>query len=193
MNIKNLQEALNRFDALNAQDPNQESAEGKSYPRELLHAQRLSTWIQKLEAKPSEALLLAARCQHLKRWEIPRSSFEEGRAGYLKWRKRLYQFHAEEAEKILEELGCARELIEKVKAINLKKDLKNPDTQCMEDALCLVFLEFQFSDFVKKTPAEKMPAILQKTWAKMSEKARGFALQLPFSPEELRLIQDALA
>lgn len=192
MDSKLLQKAFENFDTANAQDPHKEIFEGKEYPRELLYAQRLTEWVKKLDPQASEALLLASRCQHLKRWEIPRTDFEGGRVGYLKWRKRLYQYHAEEAEKILKEVGYDAETIEKVKAINLKKNLKDPDTQSMEDALCLVFLEYQFSDFVKKTAPEKMPAIIQKTWAKMSEKAKEFALKLPFKAEELQIIQEAL-
>lgn len=183
MNISHLQNAFNAFDAINAQDP---------HDQELLYAQRLTDWVLKLEAQPSDALLLASRCQHLKRWEIPRSSFPEGRVGYLKWRKHLYQFHADEAEKILQGLGYDQALIEKVKAINLKKNLKDADTQSMEDALCLVFLEFQLKDFVAKTAPEKMPGIIQKTWAKMSERGHEHALKLPFSPSELELIQKSL-
>ncbi len=192
MNINKLQQAFEAFDRENAQDPHQEIWEKTSYPRELLYAERLTDWVKKLNPEASEALLLASRCQHLKRWEIPRTNFEEGRIGYLKWRKFLYQYHADEAEKILQEVGYDVETIEKVKSINLKKNLKDPDTQIIEDALCLVFLEYQFADFVKKTAPEKIPGIIQKTWAKMSEKAKTFALQLPFPPAELDLIQNSL-
>jgi len=190
--MKNLSLAFEKFDEANSQDPHLELFQGKEYPRELLYAQRLTEWVKKLDPNASEALLLASRCQHLKRWEIPRTDFEEGKIGYLKWRKHLYQFHADEAEKILKSLNYNSEIIEKVKAINLKKNLKDPDTQTMEDALCLVFLEYQFSDFVKKTPPEKMPAIIQKTWTKMSEKARLLALKLPFSAEEANLLKTTL-
>ncbi len=192
MSLNPLKKAFQAFDAANAKDPHLEIVEGFKHPRELLYAKRLTQWVKKLKPQASEALLLASRCQHLKRWEIPRTDFDKGRIGYLQWRKKLYQYHADEAQKILKELGYDLETIEKVKSINLKKNLKDPDTQTMEDALCLVFLEYQFSDFVKKTSPEKMPGIIQKTWAKMSETAKEFALQLPFSKEELHFIQKAL-
>lgn len=192
MNINQLQNAFQAFDSANAQDPHQEIWEKTSYPKELLYAERLTDWVKKLNPQASEELLLASRCQHLKRWAIPRTDFDAGKIGYLKWRKYLYQYHADEAEKILKEVGYDPQTIEKVKAINLKKNLKDPDTQTIEDALCLVFLEYQFSDFTKKTAPEKMPGIIQKTWAKMSEKAQEFALKLPFAQEELELIQNSL-
>ncbi len=192
MDLERFKTCLKAFDEANAQDPNKELFERKESPRELLYAERLTEWVKKLNPQASEALLLASRCQHLKRWMIPRTDFDEGRVGYLKWRKRLYQFHADEAEKILKEAGYGTDTIEKVKSINLKKNLKDPDTQTIEDALCLVFLEYQFSDFVKKTAPEKMPGIIQKTWAKMSERAKEFALTLSFKAEELKLIRSSL-
>ncbi|MBL7684791.1 MAG: DUF4202 domain-containing protein [Deltaproteobacteria bacterium] len=187
-----LQQALKRFDEANSQDPKKIIWQNQSYPHELLYSKWLTQWVYKLEPNPSELLLLASRCQHLCRWEIPRESYPEGKVGYLQWRKRLYAFHAKKAESVLKEIGYDNATIEKVSAILLKKDLKDPDTQCIEDALCLVFLEYQFREFMKKTPAEKMPGILQKTWKKMSEKAHQFALQLPFSKEELTLIETSL-
>jgi uncharacterized protein DUF4202 len=192
MDSGRLQAALTAFDRANAQDPKKEIQEGKEVPYELLYAQWMTKWVNTLDPNASEAVLLAARCQHLCRWMIPRTDFDPGRIGYLKWRKRLYQFHAEKAGEILREAGYPEETIEKVQAINLKKSLKDPDTQTIEDALCLVFLEFQFHDFVKKTPPEKMPDIIKKSWAKMSPKAREFALTLNFSKEELELIQKSI-
>ena len=192
MDLERLKSCIQTFDIANGQDPNKEFFEGKEYSRELLYAQRLTEWVKKLNPQASEVLLLASRCQHLKRWEIPRTNFDEGKIGYLKWRKHLYQFHADEAEKILKKVGYDPETIEKVKAINLKKNLKDPDTQTIEDALCLVFLEYQLKDFCKKTSPEKIPGIIQKTWAKMSGKAKESALKLPFSKEELNRIRAAL-
>ena len=49
----------------------------------------------------SELLLIfAARAQHIHRWEIPRSDYPEGRAGYLKWRTDLGKLHADTASAI---------------------------------------------------------------------------------------------
>lgn len=184
--------ALAAFDYLNQQDPKKIEFEGQPQGYEYVYSLWLTQWIEKLEEEPSEQLLIAARCQHLKRWKIPRNSFEDGRVGYLKWRKHLYQFHADEAEKVLKNVNYPADFIAQVKAINLKKDLKDPDTQSMEDALCLVFLEHQLEDFLAKTPPEKMPAIIQKSWNKMSEKAHQLALTISYSPEAFSVISKAL-
>jgi len=62
-----------RFDEENSRDPNCEMVEDVAHPRELLYAQRLSEWVLKL-CPSVESLRLAARCQHLCRWMIPRTT-----------------------------------------------------------------------------------------------------------------------
>ena len=193
-NSKRFEAAINAFDRANAEDPHLLSAAGGDHPRELLHAQRLSAWVERLAPGASEALRLAARCQHIRRWQIPRNSYPSGRVGYLQWRTQLARFHAETSTRILEEQGYEPELIDAVRRINLKQGLRsNPDTQTMEDALCLAFLEFEFTEFCAKYPGEKVIEVVQKTWKKMSANAHELALTLPFSPASLELVKLALA
>jgi len=193
MDRERFQKAIAAFDAANAEDPHTEMVDGVARPRELVHAERLSAWVSRLEPNASEALLLAARCQHIRRWQIPRGSYPTGRVGYLQWRTQLARFHADTAARVLEELGFERELIADVRRINLKQNLRsNPDTQTIEDALCLEFLEFEFDDFSRKYPADKVLEIVRKTWQKMSERGHELALKLPFSADSLALVQRAL-
>lgn len=159
-----------------------------------MDAERLSRWVARLAPDAPEALELAARCQHLRRWEIPRSSYPEGRIGYLEWRKELSQFHAARAGEILREVGYDAETIERVALINQKRALKlDPDVQTMEDALCLAFLEHEIDEFAAKHSEEKLIDILQKTWRKMSDRGHAEALALPLSPGVQALVGRALA
>jgi hypothetical protein len=184
--------ALERFDKENAQDPNTEHVNGEAIPRELAHARRLHEWVLKLSPDASEELQLAARCQHIRRWSIPRDSYEMSRTGYLKWRAGLKEFHAEHSGKILRELGFPEDTISKVQALNRKEGFPaNPETCVMEDALCLVFLQFQFAELATRTPEEKMISVLRKTWKKMSPPGRQHALALPYGDLELSLIARA--
>lgn len=186
--------AFARIDAANAEDPNLELVGGAPQPKELIYGRRMSAWLYRLRPDAPAALRIAARAQHIRRWDIPRDSFDLDRRGYLMWRKRLYAYHAETTAAILKELGADEALIDRTAFLLQKRQLgTDPDTQSLEDAACLVFLEFHFEEFLKKTPAEKLPGIVQKTWAKMSEPAHAFALKLPFSAEALKVIQDALA
>src|SRR5205823_10302009 len=114
--------------------------------------------------------------------------------GYLKWRTDLKQFHAIKSAEILADVGYPVGLIERVQALNLKKNLgKDPEVQALEDALCLVTLQHQLTDLMQKTERAKMLGILQKTWRKMSPAAREAALGLEYSDAERMLIEEALS
>lgn len=185
--------AFAAIDAANAQDPNVESVEGVAQPKELVYGRRMTGWLERLRPDAPTALRIAAKAQHIRRWEIPRDSFDMDRRGYLMWRKRLYAFHAECATEILRGLGAEEALIERVAFLLQKRQLNSDaDTQSLEDAACLVFLEFHFHEFLKKTAPDKIPGIVQKTWGKMSAQAHEFALGLPHTPEALAAIKQAL-
>ncbi len=188
------QKAIRRFDAENARDPSTELADGAAHPRELLYAQRLTDWVLKLGPDASEELRLAARCQHLCRWMIPRSSYAMTRAGYLRWRSELKSFHSQKAGGILREIGYSVAAISRVQELIFKKTFPDdPESRLLEDALCLVFLQHQFAGLAARTAEEKMIGILQKTWRKMTPAARQAALGLPFAEREKRLLERALA
>lgn len=185
--------ALNRFDQHNAGDPNVELVNGMPIARELLYAQRLTDWVLKLSPDASEELLLAARSQHIGRWEIPRNTYPMTRPGYLQWRTRLKAFHAEKAGEILRQIGYPEETIQRVQNLNLKKNFPNdPESRVLEDALCLVFLQFQFADLASKTSDEKMINALQKSWNKMTNAAKQHALLLNYSDKQKELLKSAL-
>ena len=182
--------AIARFDAENSRDPNREN----SRPRELLYAERLTGWVLKLCPHASEPLRLAARGQHICRWESPRENYPMTRAGYLKWRADLKKFHAQKSGEILRETGYDDETIRRVQDLNLKKNFPaDPEVRVLEDALCLVFLEFQFAELAAKSDDEKMINALRKSWEKMTEAARAEALKLDYGEREKNLISRTLA
>jgi len=188
-----LQQAMTQFDAENARDPNVEMVNGVPRPREWVYAGRLSAWVRKLAPAASPALLLAARCQHICRWMIPRQSQPMTRAGYLRWRNDLKEFHAQTAARILRQAGCADDLIQKVRDLNLKKNFpRDPESRVLEDALCLVFLEFQFAGLAGKMTEDKMFNAVQKTWQKMTPAAQTLAAALPLGAKEKALLERAL-
>ncbi len=192
--LKRFETALRRFDEENARDPNCEVAGGISHPRELLYAQRLTNWVLRLCPGASEELRLAARCQHLCRWEIPRASHPMTRAGYLQWRADLKKLHAQKAGEILREAGYDEATARHVQDLNLKKNFPNDsEARVLEDALCLVFLEFQLAGLAAKTADDKIINALRKSWQKMTEPARAEALKLNFGPREKALLERALA
>ena len=194
MNKQLFTQAMEAFNAANSKDPNFIEVNGFEKPYELVYANWLYEWVMKLNPNAIEELQLAAKCQHIKRWEIPRSKYQDGLKGYTKWKKELAEYHADEAGKILKQVGYEEAVIERVRAINLKKNLKtDSDVQTMEDALCLVTLQYQIEGFSLKHDDEKMIGIIQKTWAKMSDRAKEEALKLSYSERVLSLIKNAIA
>lgn len=189
----NFKRAINQFDTLNSLDPNKVQYDGVTYPKELLYAQRMSKALNSFAPSASESLQLAARAQHLCRWEIPRSDFPKGKIGYNKWRNQLKKLHATKAGTVLADLGYASEMIERVQFLIQKKQLKkDEETQILEDVICLVFLEYYFAKFAEGHTEEKVIDILRKTWRKMSEKGQAAALELPLSEASKGLISKAL-
>lgn len=192
-NPKNFQRAIERFDEENSRDPNMESVDGAPRPRELVYAERLTDWVLKLKPDASEALRLAARCQHICRWTIPRDTYERTKTGYLRWRTELKKFHAQKTGEILREVGYPDDVVTRVQGLNLKKDFpKDPDSRVLEDALCLIFLEHQFAELASRSTDEQMINALRKSWNKMTELARAEALKLNYGQHERTLIEKAL-
>jgi hypothetical protein len=187
------EKAITTFDAYNLNDPYLEEFEGKNVSRELLYAQRMSNRMDNFYPAAPEYLKLAAHCQHIGRWEIPRDGYAPDRKGYLQWRNALKSHHAKLAEQILQSCRYDSETIEKIKFLLLKKELfTNPDTQVLEDVVCLVFIEYYLEDFAAKHPPQKVVDILQKTLKKMSPGAIEEAGKISVSERIKLLLHQAL-
>ncbi|NJN47304.1 MAG: DUF4202 domain-containing protein [Candidatus Competibacteraceae bacterium] len=185
--------AIARFDQANAEDPNKTVVGDTEYPKELLYAQRMAAQLEQFAPAASEALRLAARCQHIRRWTIPRDQYPAGRKGYKQWRANLAKFHADTASEILREVGYDDTTIRQVQALLRKEKLKSdPEVQTLEDVICLVFLNHYFADFAHKHDEEKIIDILRKTWKKMSPEGQAAALALELAPDSKNLVGKAL-
>jgi hypothetical protein len=186
--------ALDAIDRANAEDPNEITVRGEPQPKELAHAKLVSEWVARLVPDPSEALLLAARAHHIRRWQSPRSDYPEGRSGYHRWRRELQQLHADEAGGILEAAGYGEATVVRVQTIIKNQGLgRDAEVQALEDALCLVFLELQFRDLAERLEEEKLLDVTRKTLAKMSPAAIALARDLPLDAADVELIERAAA
>ncbi len=182
------------FDEANAHDPNRETVDGVSQPKELAYARRMTAALERFAPGASEAVRLAVRCQHVQRWTIPRSTYPDGRDGYRSWRTDLGAFHAETAGAILREVGYDDATIGRVSSLLRKERLKaDPDVQLFEDVICLVFLEHYLADFATQHDEEKLVDILRKTWRKMSDAGRSAARTLDLAPEVAAIVGRAVA
>ena len=177
-------DALARIDAVHAEDPDQ---------KELVYAERMRAWLAKLVPQASEALKLAVRCQHLKRWAIPRASFPEGKVGYLSWRKQESLAHAALAGEILTSAGYDADAVKRVQSLVKKERIKHdPEAQTLEDVTCLVFLAYEVAPFAAKHAEDKVIDILRKTWPKMSAAGHEAALGIDFPPALRKMVDRAL-
>jgi len=184
--------ALEAFDRYNSNDPNKEYVNGQLVPKELLYSQRMTYRLLKYFPESPAYLQLAARGQHIGRWEIARSQYPLDKKGYFQWRNKLNEHHAEIVERILKNLEFGFQEIEKIKSLIKKKELAtSPDTQVLEDVVCLVFLEYYCEAFAAKHDNEKVVDILRKTMKKMSEKAIRAVADISLSNKIKSMIYEA--
>ena len=187
--------AIRSIDEANGEDPNSELVDGLARPKELVYGERMLKWVEQLDPQAPEALRLAARSQHIRRWEIPRSDYPMDRKGYLRWRTTLYTFHADRASELLRAAEYDNETIERVRTLLQKRNLRtDADVQTLEDAAALVFLDHHLDDFLDRDDIgeEKAIEIIRKTWKKMTERGHMAASALGLSPESAALLKKAL-
>jgi hypothetical protein len=188
-----LADAIDAIDAANADDPNTIEVRGEVRPKEQAHAELMTEWVRRLDPAADDAQLLAARAHHLRRWSLPRGSYPDGRAGYLRWRAALKAQHAEEVAGLLEGAGYDTATIEHVQRIIKKQGLgSDPAVQVHEDALCLVFLETQLASTTDQLGDDHMVDVIQKTVAKMSPAGLAHVGELPMRDHDRDLIARAL-
>ena len=188
-----LRSALAAIDAANLDDPHTIVVRGERRPKEQAHAELVSEWISALAPDASAELRLAGRAHHLRRWAIPRADYPEGREGYLRWRRALHDFHADETAAILAQHGYGADAIRRVSDLLHKRGLARgePEAQVLEDALCLVFLETQYREIAERLAPDKLLDVTAKTLRKMSERAKQLALELPLDARDVATIRRA--
>ncbi|HWU33963.1 MAG TPA: DUF4202 domain-containing protein [Methylovorus sp.] len=189
MTTAQLQQALEAFDARNAEDPKRTLVDGREIPNELLYAQRMSAMLQRYRPDASEVLQLAARCQHICRWSIARDSYPMSKPGYHQWRNALKVMHATLAAEILRQVGYDEATIQRVaQLVGKAAPLSDPDMQTLEDVIVLVFVEDYLQAFVDQHPdydTPKLLDILRKTLRKVSPQGREAALTIIRLPAAL--------
>ena len=188
--------AVAAIDAANGADPTVLVVDGHPRPKAQAEGQLVAAWVERLRPDAGEALLLAARAHHLRRWTSPRGTYPDGRAGYLRWRRDLHEFHAAEVAELLAGEGYEPDLIERVQRLVRKRDLKagtDPEVQVLEDAICLTFLEAEFAELADKLEPDHMVDVLRKTLVKMSDAGKAAAAGVALAPREQALLERAVS
>jgi len=186
--------AVAAIDAANAADPHRVTVRGEDLPLAVAHGRLAAEWVAQLVDSPDDAMLLAARAHHLRRWELARASYPEGRAGYLRWRRDQKQRHAADVVGVLAGVGYDEATINRVQVLLRRVRLDDESgTQVMEDAACLAFLETQLGDLAGRLDDEHMVSVVQKVAAKMSPGALDLVGRIPLDDEGVALLGRALS
>lgn len=188
-----LARVLAEIDAANGQDPGRVAFAGAAWPTALIEGQRAHAWAVQLHPEASDALQIATRAHHLRRWEVERASYPRTREGYLAWRTHLYGFHGRAAGDLMRGLGYPDDSVERVAELLQKRALKrDAEAQTHEDAVSLAFLELRLSAFLEGVSEEQAIRALRRTWAKMSPAGREAATGLSLDERAALAVQRAL-
>jgi len=189
-----LEQILVEIGAANSHDPGRVAFDGNTLPTALAEGQQAHVWARHLQSGASDALQIATRAHHLRRWEIERGSYPRTRDGYLAWRTYLYDFHARTVGDLMHQAGYPRDTIDRVAELMRKRSLKrDADAQTYEDAVSIAFLEVRLSPFLDDVSEEQSIRALRRTWAKMSPAGREAALGLALEKRAALVVQRALA
>ena len=186
--------ASEAIDAANALDPTLVLARGERRPLALVHGRLAAEWVQVLHPDADPVWALAARAHHLRRWELPRSQYPDGKAGYHRWKREQRQRHADDVAALLAPLGFPAAEIAAVQGWIRRDSLStDPGSQAVEDAACLVFIETQLADVATKLDRDHLVDVIRKTAKKMSPAALDAVGSIPLGDAEQQLLADALA
>jgi len=186
--------AIAAVDAANADDPQVVEVQGQRLPAALVHGQRMSATLARLDRDPSECLRVAARGQHIERWKVPRRTYPAGRAGYLDWRRHQRRFQTERLGEIMAAAGYGADDIAQVGGLIRKERLgRDGEAQTLEDVIYVVFFEHYLKGFVARVEEDKLADILARAWRRMSEHGQRHVRRLALPPNVPRLLERGLA
>ncbi|MGI8939696.1 MAG: DUF4202 domain-containing protein [Iamia sp.] len=186
-------DTLAAIDAANDDDPDRVVVDGAERPLQQTLGRIACEWVDHLDPDATSAQRIAARAHHLRRWEVQRTNFPEGRAGYLRWRTAAKTRHADDVAILLRDHGWDEDTIADVRRLVRKEGLgRVPAVQVHEDAVCLAFLTVQLDD-AAETMGDKTVEVLRRTAKKMSPEAHAQLDSLPFSASGRALLDAALA
>lgn len=164
------QKAIAQIDALHNADPNTVEHDAQTVSAEWLYSERMLQILLLHTPSADYVLKLAAKCQHNKRWEIPRSTFEINKKGYYQWRAAIMEHQLAATTEALRQSGIEATDIELVcNALRSKNDKTHAQAAIIEDVACLVFIKWYLVDFASQFDVEKATVILKKTAAKMTD------------------------
>ncbi len=186
---KQYNKAVVLINSVHQLDPNSETVDGIEIKAELLYSRRMLSILKKVQPNASLELQLAAQCQHISRWSIPRVTFPIGKKGYYEWRAAIMKHQLSVTTSVLQQAeinGQSIEII--VDALKNKADKSNINASIIEDTACLAFIKWYLVSFAGQFDPEKAKVILQKTAGKMSERGLKLISEIELSKDVLNVL-----
>jgi len=184
------------IDRANADDPRTIIVDGKTRPYDVVYSERMTERLAAMYPDAVELLLIAARGQHIRRFDIRQAQFTEGRNGYNEWRRTCREHHAKLLRDIMSRHGYNSEAIGHLTKLVRKEQLKKDnESQALENVVDVVFLEHYFDEFYSKYSHysdAKIIDIIGKTLRKMSPKGHQAALALNLPERTRKLVLSAV-
>ena len=182
--------AIELIDKVHNQDPTSDTIDGVKIKAELLYSNRMLSVLEKVAPDASLELKLAAKCQHISRWSIPRATFSMDKKGYYQWRAAIMEHQLSVTTSVLKQAEINDQRIEIiVDALKNKADKTNLNASIIEDTACLTFIKWYLVPFAGQFDAAKAKIILQKTAGKMSERGLGLIPEFELSNEVLDILK----
>lgn len=184
------------IDAANSHDPRTIEQAGATRPYEVVYAERMTRRLEMMYPDASELLRIAARGQHIRRFDIPRTRYAQGRDGYNEWRRACREHHAALIGSIMHRHGYdSRDIAHVAKLVRKEHLKKDKESQALENVVDVVFLEHYFEVFHDKYrhyDDAKIIDIIAKTLRKMSPKGHQAALALDLPEPARKLVVAAV-
>ena len=191
-----LAKVLADIDAAHADDPRRDVLHGKEMPFEVVYSRRMLERLENMYPDAPETLKIAAYGQHIRRYDVARTDYPQGRKGYNQWRKAAREHHAKLLGEIMRRHGYPEAEIAEVQKLVRKEQLKRDRlSQALENVVDVVFVEHYLQPFIDKYAdydEDKLVDIVAKTLLKMSPKGHAAALALDLPEEHRRLIEKAI-
>lgn len=184
------------IDRTNADDPRTIVVAGVTRPYEVVYSERMTQRLAAMYPDASELLRIAAHGQHVRRFDIPRDEFAQGREGYNVWRRTCREHHVKLLSDIMSRHGYDSGDIAHVAKLVRKEQLKkDKESQALENVVDVVFLDHYFDEFYGKYSHyddAKLVDIIGKTLRKMSPKGHQAALTLDLPERTRKLVLAAV-
>jgi len=213
---------LKAIDAINADDPSTvpDPDSGRSMPYRVLYSNWLAAWVQRLDPKASDELLILAKGKNIEGWklrDIKRDAYPPTSQGVKLWQADRKRWLAERLAGVMKEAGYEADQVSFVTEVMLTRNIPDPRDirkfdvlgpmgtinfrlleqasllQTLKDAEALVFMERNFPQMADRMTGDDVVAQLKRELGSVSARCVAMLLRMPWSQVQMKMISKAVA